>query len=61
MSLIDTRLADIENLQKKYEEIHRRNPVLASELAQKAQRLRNELGADMGPINKLLEQHSIFS
>lgn len=61
MSLIDTRLAQLETIQQKYEEIHRRNPVLASELADKAKKLRRELGEDMGPINRLLEASNIFS
>jgi hypothetical protein len=54
MSVIDTRIVSIENLQKKHEEIYRTNPVLAQELANKAIRLQEELQADMAKFSKAM-------
>ena len=54
MAVIDTRLVELENLQKKHMMIVQTNPALAAELAHKAFVLQQQFQADMAQYNRLL-------
>ncbi len=54
MGIIDTRLVELDSIQKKHAEIVTTNPALAAELAHKAFVLQQQFQADMAQFNRLL-------
>lgn len=60
MSLIDTRLAQIQDLRKKCTELEH-SPNEAIRMSRQIEALQKSLGRDMGPLKALMDQTTIFS
>jgi len=54
MSVIDTRPADIANLQAQYQQVVFSDPALARRISRQLSAMQNSLGSDMRPIYELL-------
>ena len=61
MSIIDTRLADIQNLQKRHLELKDVYPAEAIKIERQMGALQKGLARDMAPLKALMASSSILS